>query len=95
MPKARFIGKTYDLKKDPEGPRKLLTLDKYEKREDGTWRRVKATSIGYEDGSEIELGAPILIKPHEGEKGTQRHNIYFMEDEESDADEFSDDAIPF
>ena len=75
-PDTTFIGKVFNRKTAPEDERKVLSLDKSEKRADGTWKNIKATSIEYEDGTTVHLGEHLVMKFFEGE-GNHIGNCYF------------------
>jgi len=105
-PKTVFVGKVYDKKANPEDERKVITFDKSEKREDGTWKNIKAVGIVYSDDSVVTLGEHLVLKPHHGDKGNQTHNIYYTvfpegseykpsEYKPSDSPEGGKDGIPF
>jgi len=105
-PSTTFFGKVFNRKAAPDDDRKVLSLDKSKKREDGTWKNIKATHIGYEDGSEVQLGEHLVLKWFEGE-GNHIGNCYFnvfdgprdsakdFEDNVAQADSFDDGEIPF
>jgi hypothetical protein len=107
-PATTFFGKVFNRKATPDDDRKVLSLDKSEKREDGTWKNIKATRIIYEDGTEVQLGDHLVMKFFEGE-GNHIGNLYYnvfdgprdtgkdYEDRNGapPADDFKDDDVPF
>lgn len=95
-PPVHFFGRVYDRKSNPTDERKVLSLDKSEKREDGTWRNIKAVAIQYEDGTVQQLGEHLTMKFFQG-KGNLIANCYWTErkpQQETNASDF-DDSIPF
>jgi hypothetical protein len=75
-PKTTFFAKVFNRKKAPEDDRKVLSFDKSEKREDGTWRNIRATHIGYEDDTVLHLGEHLVLKIDHSES-PQIANGYF------------------
>ena len=65
-PKTTFFAKVFNRKKAPEDDRKVLSFDKSEKREDGTWKNIRATHIGYEDDTVLHLGEHLVLKIDNG-----------------------------
>lgn len=82
-PKAIFFGKVFNRKKDPFDERKVISLDKSRKLQDGQWENIKATAIEYEDGSKLTLPKHLTLKPNTG-NGTQIYNMYFLPPRDED-----------
>ena len=93
--KPTFFGKVYNKREKPDDPRKVLSLDKREQREDGTWKSIRPDFIQYEDGSKVYLGRHLTMKFYEGQ-GNECGNCYFWpdDDQKPNADDFSDSEIP-
>lgn len=107
-PETVFFGKVFNRSKDPNDERKVLSFDKAEKREDGTWRNIKATEIVYEDGTSMQLGEHLVVKIDGQGRGNEIGRCYFTifhdaaprdaakEYEDRYAgDDMTDDTIPF
>jgi len=99
-PKTTFIGQVYDRKKAPTDDRKVLSLDKGEKRADGTWKNLRAVAIEYEDGSKQELPQHLVLKLGVMDQGNKCGNIYFLtwpDEKPQRAGEFNDNdgKVPF
>jgi len=62
-PDTIFLGKVFNRTKEPENPRKVLSLDKSTGRNpDGTWQTLAAKWIVYEDGSKEAIDGPLVLK---------------------------------
>lgn len=102
--KVTFFGKVFNRKADPENERKVLSFDKYEKREDGTWKNIRAIGILYEDDSITNLPEHLVIKPASGDKNPNHiMNCYYVEGsrpykpkpKHSFVSDIDDEDIPF
>lgn len=93
MPKGKttFIGKAFHKKESPEDPRKVLSLDKGERRDDGTWKYIRAVAIEYEDGTKLNLPERLTLKENPGEGAA--FNLYFTVFPDDGGG--GDDPIPF
>jgi len=91
-PDTVFIGKVFDRKTAPDDDRKVLSLDKGEKRADGTWKNIRATDIGFEDGSRIELGQHLVLKllRRGAQMATLYFNIFHDDDGKPQSNDFKD-----
>jgi hypothetical protein len=89
-PDTVFFGKVFDRKTAPDDERKVLSLDKGEKRADGTWKNIKAYAIEYTDGSKLVLGEHLVLKKMDrgSQIGTLYFNVFPDEDKPSDFKDF-------
>jgi hypothetical protein len=89
-PDTVFFGKVFDRKSAPDDDRKVLSLDKGEKRADGTWKNIRPVFIEYEDGSRMTFGEHLVMK--KVDRGTQIATLYFniFPDDEAKPSDFKD-----
>ena len=73
-PNTVFVGSGWDMKKNPDDPRKVLSFT-LRGEEQGVWH--KLTALTYEDGTVIDMtGKTLLWKPATGEQ-TKREDFSF------------------
>jgi hypothetical protein len=89
-PDVTFFGKVFDRKTAPDDERKVLSLDKGEKRADGTWKNIRATAIEFEDGTKLNLGQHLTYKTVHGQAhiGTLYFAVFPDEKKPSDFKDF-------
>lgn len=91
-PDTIFIGKVFDRKTAPDDDRKVLSLDKGEKRADGTWKNIKAIAIEYEDGTKAMLGEHLVLKllRRGSQMATLYYNVFHDDDNQPKSNDFKD-----
>lgn len=74
--KIHYFGKVF-TRNDGDMQRRVVSLDKSHKRDDGEWENIKPDFIQYRDGSQIHFeDGPITLKYLDEPKGNHVGNIY-------------------